>query len=226
MKLVFEGLEHSLEIDPGCPTVLQVENEALFSRLISSLLSEEGRYAQEAYSLWDGDAELLPKDAFLFVPNVFELPWNHRSLLGEVVKRLERELIDDEDARMELEKVEQVLASHLIALSGGLSADYSLVAEWDLSKSLKMLGFGANPMPGEKLIDNLILFLSFTLDAKCEKILTFINLKTFLTKNELERFYEHVFYTKISVLLLENKHDTETYRYERKQVVDLQFLEY
>ena len=53
-----------------------------------------------------------------------------------------------------------------------------------------------------------------------------MNLKTFLTKNELKRLYEHIFYTKTKVLMLENKHDAESYQYERKQVIDLDFLEY
>lgn len=226
MKLVFEGLEQALEIDSGFPSVFQVENQALFSRLVGSLVSQEGRYAKEAYSLWENEEEVSPKGSFLFVPDVFNLPWDDRSLLGEVVKRIEKDLIDDEDTRMGLEKVEQVFASRLMELSGGLSADYAFGIEWNLPKCLKMLGFGVDAMPEEKLIDSLISFLSLALDAKCSKVLLFVNLKTFLTKNELKRLYEHIFYTKTKVLMLENKHDVESYQYERKQVIDLDFLEY
>lgn len=226
MNLVFDGLEVPLPLKPGCPAVLQVENQALFFRMGQALQSQEGRYAAEPYTLWDGEVEVAPKSAFLFVPDVFDLPWDDRSLLGEVYKRIEKDLVDDEDARIALEQAERHFASRLMALSAGLSADYSFGVEWDLGKSLKMLGFGVDVMPSAKLVDNLISFLSLALDAKCRKVFVFVNLKTFLTKNELERFYEHVFYTKSYVLLLENKRDEATYQYEWKHTVDQEFLEY
>ena len=54
--------------------------------------------------------------------------------------------------------------------------------------------------------------------------------KTFLakpvTKNELEKLYEHVFFLNLCVLLLENKHDSSSYEHEHKLVVDLQLLEH
>ena len=69
-------------------------------------------------------------------------------------------------------------------------------------------------------------FLSFALDAGCRKTIVFVNLKTFLTKNELQTLYDHVFFLKLSLLLLENKKDTMAYGHEHKLTVDLQFLEH
>lgn len=226
MKLVFDGLECSLPFKPGYSTVLQVENQALFFRVGRALKSQEGRYAIEPYLFWDNDSEIAPKDATLFIADIFDLPWDDCALLGEIIKHIEKDLIDDEDARIALEETEQLLSSKLMALSGGLSADYSFGLEWSVSRSLKMLGFGIDSLPDSKLIDNLISFLSLALDARCNKIFVFVNLKTFLTEKELKMFYEHVFYTKKSVLLLENKQDNSTYQYEIKHTVDQEFLEY
>ncbi len=226
MRLVFDGLETAIEIEAGLPAVVQVENQALFARLVQSLSSREGRYAPESYSVWNGDIEVAPKMATLLIADVFGLPWDDRSLLGEVLKRIERDLIDDEEARLGLENAERLFASKMMALSAGLSADYAFGIEWDLGRSLKALGFGVDAMPSYKLIDNLITFLSLALDSGCQKILVFVNLKTFLTKNELELFYEHVFYTKNHVLLLENIQDSNSYQYEIKCIVDQDFLEY
>lgn len=58
------------------------------------------------------------------------------------------------------------------------------------------------------------------------KDISFVNLKTFLTKNELKLFYEHVFYTGTHVVLFENKQDNNSYQHERKYTVDQDFLEY
>ena len=45
MKLVFSGFENPLELEAGETSVLQVENGALFARVVSSLKSGCGRYA-------------------------------------------------------------------------------------------------------------------------------------------------------------------------------------
>lgn len=190
------------------------------------MATQEGRYAIEPYSVWNDESEVAPKMATLLISDVFDLPWGDRSLLGEVLKRIEKDLIDDEEARLDLEKVERLLTSRLMSLSSGLSADYTFGIEWDLARNLKMLGFGVDAMPGYKLIDNLITFLSLALDSRCQKILVFVNLKTFLTKNELKLFYEHVFYTGTHVVLFENKQDNNNYQHERKYTVDQDFLEY
>ena len=50
--------------------------------------------------------------------------------------------------------------------------------------------------------------------------------ENFLTKNELEQLYEHIFFLKLKVLLLENKHDNSSYEHEQKMAIDLRFFEH
>lgn len=227
MKLTFEG--HSpLTIDPGYPCVLQIEPSGLFAKVAESLFSCEGRYAGESYTLWDlvdGEwVECNPRNSLLYIPNPFDLPWMEKCLGGEVLKRVEVDFVNDEEFRHHFEELERGISSRIMSLSDPYSADYSLAVEWDMTKLLKMLGFGIDADPSAKLIDNLISFLSLALDSRLEKVIVFVNLKTFLTENEVQRLYEHCFFTKRKVILLENKRDDNKYEYERKTVVDLDFL--
>lgn len=117
MKLVLSGLENSVEISPGIVTTLQVENGALFARVAQSLVSLEGRMAQEPFTLWEGDAEVKPSSALLVAPNVFDLPWDDRALMGEVLKRIEREFLEDEDLRRAIEAMDSSLSEKLLVVS-------------------------------------------------------------------------------------------------------------
>lgn len=225
MRLVFDGLEKPVDIAPGCASVLQIESPALYARVVASLMSGDGVYAAEPYSLWNGEREIASKDVFAMICDPFHLPWDDRALLGEVVKKIERELLEDEDSRREIEALQQQLASKLIAFSMGFDAEYSIDVEFDLKRSLKNMGFAAGTSQDNSLLDNLLSFLSLSLDAGYKKVITFVNLKTFLTENELLRFYEHVFYTKMQVLMLENKVDDTVYEHEIKHCIDLRFLE-
>ena len=68
-------------------------------------------------------------------------------------------------------------------------------------------------------------FLSLALDMGDKRALVFVNLKTYLSKNDFATFAEQVFYQNAQVLLLENKLDCEAHEHERKRVIDLDFLE-
>lgn len=226
MRLVFSGLENPLKLTAGETSVLQVENSALFARIVSSLQTGLGHQAMEPYSLWEDDGEVKPGNALMVVPDALNLPWDDRAFMTTITKRVEREFLEDEDLRMQVEEAERAIKMRLSRLNLGFNADLGFGLEWDLKRYLKFLGFGAAPQEDRSFLDNLLNFLSFALDADCRKTIVFVNLKTFLTENELQMLYDHVFFLKLSLLLLENKIDTMSYRHENKLAVDLQFLEH
>ena len=217
MKLVFSGLETPIDLAPGYASTLQVANETLFTRIVRSLTSLAGSLALEPYTLWDDGVELRSSTSLMVVSNPLQLPWDDRSLMGEVVKRVEREFLEDEDLRRGIEAMDSALSAKLL--------DHGFGLEWELKRYLKFRGFGVDMQDSKPLLDNLLNFLSLALDAGCRQVITFVNLKTFLTQNDLKALFEYVFYSKLTVLLLENKADEVAYDYERKLVVDLHFIE-
>lgn len=226
MRLVFSGFEYPLELEAGETSVFEIENGALFARVASSLKSGCGRYALEPYSFWDEEREIMPKDALMLISDPMSLPWDDKGFLSAVMKQVEREFLEDEELRMEVEGIEGALRQRLELLDMGFNADIGFALEWDLKRYLKFLGFGIAFQEEKTFLDNLLNFLSYVLDAGCKKVICFVNLKTFLTKNELEQLYEHIFFLKLKVLLLENKHDNSSYEHEQKMAIDLQFFEY
>lgn len=225
MRLIFSGLERAIKIEPGFAAVLQIENQALFSRIVLSLMKGNNEDSLEPYTLWDRDEKVCFQNQSIFISDPLNLPWDNKSLIGEVIKKMERELLEDEIIRTEIESTERLLMTNLMKLGVGLQSQYEFSLEWDFKRYLKMLGFGIGIQIDRPYLDNLISFVSLALDAGCNKILTFVNLKTFLTKSELERFYEYIFFSKIRVLLLENKVDESYYKYEQKNTVDQHFPE-
>lgn len=225
MKLVFSGLETPIDLAPGYASTLQIANETLFARIVRSLASSAGSLALEPYTLWDDGVELRPSTSLMVVQNPLQLPWDDRSLMGEVVKRIEREFLEDEDLRRGIEAMDSALSAKLLDLGFGMNSDYGFGLEWELKRYLKFRGFGVDMQDSKPLLDNLLNFLSLALDAGCKQAIAFVNLKTFLTQNDLKALFDYVFYSKLTVLLIENKADEVVYDYERKLVVDLHFIE-
>lgn len=225
MKLVISGFELPLSLMTGQTTVLEIANQQLFTRVAQSLCSGLGAQALEAYSVWDGDVQLNPKEWCLFISDPLNLPWSHKDLMSSVVKKIEAEFLSDEDLRLKVERAQQEIMSVLMGLSFGLESMYAFEAEWDFKRCLKLLGFNVVAQATTSYLDSLINFLGLMLDSGNKRVLTFVNLKTFLTESDLKTFYEHVFYSKLTVLLLENKLDDSVHEYEHKRLVDQCFLE-
>lgn len=225
MRVVFSGLDNPMELEAGECSTLEVQSSTLFARLARSMLSGEGRYAEEPYSIWDGDAELKPKDALLVIDNPLQLPWDERGLMGTIIKRMEREYLEDEDLRKAVEDYQRSINSALMALGLGMNADLGFSQEWDFKRYLKFAGFGVSYQEGKSFLDNLLNFLSLALDAGEKRTFVFVNLKTFLSENDFMLFLDQVFFQKTSVLLLENRRDEHYHEHERKRVVDLHFIE-
>lgn len=225
MKIVFAGLDEPLELSAGECATLEIENQTLFTRLALSLRSLEGRFAAEPYSLWEDDEELKPSETLLVIDNPLSLPWDERVLMARVIKRMELEFLEDEDLRQVVEGLQMAMNTKLMSLGLGMNADYAFANDWELKKYLKFVGFGVDYQETRPLLDNLLNFLSLALDAGDNRILVFINLKTFLSKNDFIGLLEQVFYQKSRVLLIENKHDKCNYEHECKRAIDLHFLE-
>lgn len=225
MKLVFTGLELPIELAAGECSTLEVANRTLFTRLVLSLMSGEGGFSQEPYSLWEDDVEVKPKDALLVIDNPLRLPWDERSIAGGVLKQIEREFLEDEDLRQAVEGLQRAMNAQLMSLGMGMNADMGFSQEWELRRYLKFLGFGVSYQETKSFLDNLLNFLSLALDAGDSRTFVFVNLKTFLSKNDFESFIEQVFYQKSKILLLECTRDECSYEHERKRLVDLHFIE-
>lgn len=225
MKLVFSCIDNQIELNPGETAVLEVQNEALFSRLCLSILSGEGLLAVEPYSIWDGDSQVKPSSALLAISDPLNLPWDNRYLLTPIFSKIEAEFLADEDLRLEVSTAENTLREKLFSLCMNFETDFNFYKDWELKRYLKYLDFGIIYEQGDTYLDNLINFMSLVRDSKCDRVIVFFNLKTFLTESDLQELYEQVFFLKNKVLLLENKPDCHSYSHERKYTIDLDFIE-
>lgn len=227
MRISFAGFDSPIDLNCSRIAVLQIENKALFARVVQSLLQSKGMDALEPYTVWDESGNAVPPGkAFLPVCDPFSLPWSHKSLAGGLYAKLESMLRIDEEVSAKLQLLGSQLRSEICCMGFDLNGDYGFAVEWEMRRFLKAFDFGIGPQEGASLLDNLIRFFDYVADMAIAETLLFVNLKTFLTKNELSSVYERLFFHGIRALLLEN-HESEYYNeLERKTVVDQHFIEY
>ena len=227
MRISFTGLDTPIDLAEKGITILQIMNESLYARVCASLLSTKGEEAIEPYSVWDDDGcEVNPIYAFIIAPNPFDLPWKHRSLIGRLYSRLEDELICDEEARYEMQELGLALEASVHKLGLQFNADYKFGVEWSLSSYLKAFSYGIDISETAMLLDNLISFIDLGADMAIDKALVFMNLKTFLTKSDMTKVQERLFFHGMKALLLEGSCTRLDDDCEQKYIVDRDFVEY
>lgn len=226
MKLSFSGLENSLEIIPGRISILQIESVPLFSRICQSLFCSDDFRIIEPFSLWSKEGkELSVKNTFLPIVNLFNLPWNDRSLVTALYKQIDFRMKEDDEIRRQIEATHREFERLIGDLSLSLNANYSFDLEWSLSQSLKAYSFGINRDDSISLFDNLIRFVEFLHDICYKKVLLLVNPEKFLTENELLELEDQLFFHNLPALfLVQGSRDIQLPN-SQKLFVDQEFLE-
>ena len=226
MKICFSGFEAPVLVDRSAISVLEVQNHALFARICYSLVSGLGIDAVEPYSLWDdNNVEMKAESQFLSIVSPLELPWDNKALTGGLASRFERMVFEEERVRQDIEDAFILLQAKLSQVALELDSDYAFSISWELKRYLRTYGFGIELANDEPLIDKLIKFLMLAKDASLKKSLLFVNLKPFLSENDVDLFLEQAFFSQVGVLIVENTRDDYCHRYERKYTIDQDLLE-
>lgn len=227
MKIIFSGLDIPVEICERGMTILQVKNETLFARICQSLLSLKGDMAIEPYSIWDDEGcEIKATRALLVIANPFELPWRHKDLMGCLPGRLEQELLVDEEMRLRIQELGLALASTVHELGFQFNSNYRFGVEWNLSSYLKAFSYEVEVSDTAPLLDNLLSFIDLGADMGIDKVFVFINLRMFLTKNDMNALQQRLFFHEMSALLLEGNLIDLQIDHVRKYMVDREFVEF
>lgn len=227
MKLSFSGFENVLEITPGRVSVLQIESVSLFARVCQSLICLKENEAPEPFSLWDDDGkELSSKKSFLSIVDPFNLPWRDRGLLSALFEQIDERMREDEIIRRQIEATHQQFEHLVNNLSLRLNANYSFGLEWDMTQSLKAYSFGIDRSDSISLFDNLIRFIEFVHDICYKKVLLFVNLEKFLTKNELLELESQLFFHNLSALFLVQGSKEIPFLNSKKLLIDQEFFEF
>lgn len=226
MRLMFLGADKPITIERGLARTLEVENCHLFARICRSIAPDGVEAPFEPFTLWDDEGnEVAPLRSLLMISDPLHLPWDNSELSGKLLIRMESLLFEDEDARSLFEEYGRRLRGFAQQLTHQVEGDYRFNVQWDMRRFLKAFGFAADRGEDLPFIDTLNMFLDFASDMKLERLIIFVNLKTFLEENEFAQFLDRVFFHGFEVLLLENKLCDIQYDKEQKTLIDQHFLE-
>lgn len=226
MRLVFEKFEKSLALRTDAINVLKVEDPSLFARCALSLAQGFPSDALEPACIFsDDDREISMSKVLYFVGDALCIDLNDKRIVAAGIKSIVNRMLNLDGEIDALEKknfeMESVFENQFVQMS----ADYVLADSWDATKYLKMLGFGVDDSGDVTVYDKVQHFLRIAADLFPEKIIAFVNLQVYLTRDQYVELCKMIASLELCVLSYEQGVLYDSEHFENVLFIDANYLE-
>lgn len=223
MKIIINYLDNNIIIDPENVFSLEIENKHYFYRIVNDFNDLSNNKINDSIKFYDNKSfeELNYFSKLNIYSDFFNFDINNKKIINTLYSTIEKDTkINEIDIiAKSYKKIEKIIKNKLKEFN----FDIEIQNEFELKEVLKL--FKVNIIKNNLLIDNLLILVDTIKFCASDTILIFINLKSYLTNNELEEFYKYCIYNEIRVLLLDSKAYGINLKYEKKIIIDEDLFE-
>ena len=217
MKLVINFLDNDLYINSERVLSIEVENKSYFYRIVNCFNSlyvgdkiDEINFYDEKFN------EINLNNKILIMYDFFNFDFNSKKNISKIYKLIEDNL--DERSLLPFNNLYSKLLKILKNELNYLDINIKLDEEYKMENILKILKLSIEKK--DSLMDNLFLLIDLEKILKVNEILVFVNLKQYLSKDELKEFYKYIVYNNLCAVFV----DSQTYgiadNMENKIIID------
>lgn len=215
MKLTLREYNLILQLKENEVCVLTVENPQSFLNILQDFDSQ-CRGEDGAILLSDGEIILPMVNQVEIIWNPLQIDFNAKKILGRLYQEMKK--ISGEECCQDFQMIQQTMGQYLNALSLKLSYDISYSIEVDIMAIYKLCDVKLD-LDGIDVQQRLIEYIKL-LSMLCNvKLLIFVNIKGFLSNEQIAELYKTAFYYKINVLLMEST-QKERLEGEKQYILD------
>lgn len=221
MMLAHPLLQSPIEFRENIVPVLIVENGLLFRQLIADLLAQENGEPGE-FALSDRSGLIEIAKAILLTVDPLFPELDGRRILTKIQQMA---VTAAEEQPAKTAECLAALNDYGAALTAAIPFNVTFSEMESADDVVKALAFRVDtegmPVP-ERLLEMM------RLHRECfrKQLFVFVNLKAFLSEEEITLFYQSVFYEKLSVLLLESGQKEQVRPCEEVRIIDKDLCEF
>ena len=217
MKLVINFLDNDLYINSEKVLSIEVENKSYFYRIVNCFNSlyvgdkiDEINFYDEKFN------EINLNNKIIIMYDFFNFDFNSKKNISKIYKLIEDNL--DERSLLPFNNLYSKLLKILKNELNYLDINIKLDEEYKMENILKIVKLSIEKK--DSLMDNLFLLIDLEKILKVNEVLVFVNLKQYLSKDELKEFYKYIVYNNVCTVFV----DSQTYgiadNMENKIIID------
>ncbi len=198
-KLVYGKYDISMSLEENSVNELIIENPRVLAEMVQELTAQtEG--AEGGFTLSEDGKLLSIEKNLVFIKDPFSVDVNQRKLLVKLYGELEEYTKD-----VLFLEGEDFFHAYIRYMDGvceksGLFLTYE---EQPKAEDIFKLAKLRIDCQAESLVEQIAEYLRVWAELLHQEVFIFLNLKLFLTKDELESLYQECFYRKVQIILIE-----------------------
>lgn len=211
MMLAHPLLENPIEIKEGKIYILVIENPIAMRNTVCMFKEYDSRIVlSEDFQPVDIEKNIE------FMDNIFGINFDSKSISAKIDAELENLSLEYPTETTEIVSLLNDFGAFLTT-NVDFPVKFSFVQE--TSKLIKMLNFGVDT-EDISMPEKILLYMELCRRFFRKKLFVFLNLKHFLSKEELVLFYKNIEYEKFCVLLLESTVGKNIAKSEEVLIID------
>lgn len=166
--------------------------------------------------------EILITNKIRFFTNYFDFNFHSKKYNNDITKYIisNLEQYESEKILKSYRKLCELLNKELLKLDLPISIN----VEEGITNVIKLLKYSINNK--EELLDNLLLLIDLETILNSNKVLCFINLKQYLSKEELKELYKYATYNSVNFILIDSIKYNCIKEYEKLIIIDENLEDY
>ena len=223
MNIKINYFDNVLPITEDTVMSLEIENKGCFYRTITNFITiSNGELIEDIYFFDNNQQEIKMFNKLTVISDYFNLDL----ILKKYITHLQKLIVDntDEISTNDLAVLYKKITTKIKQIFKNIDFQIIFNDEFSLEQLLKLIKPQIEIY--DSFIKNLYLIIDLENAFKLSKLLIFVNLKQFLTKEELSEFYKYCIYNKISILLIDNFSHDISLEHEKKLVIDIDLDEF
>lgn len=217
MKINIDYIENEIILLDNKIFTLEIENKSYFYRLINDFnLVSKNVLSDNIKFFDDKNSEINLSNKIDVVVDYFNIDLNSKKITNSLYKLISTNIGDDDKSKLEnyYAKIKNVLSKSFL--------DYNLPLiindEFNIEIVLKLLK--VNIESKNNLLDNLFLLIDINNIFHINELIIFVNLKQYLSKDELLELYKYCLYNNVRILLIDSQCYGVTNKFEKKLIID------
>lgn len=216
MKFKISFIENIIEVNTEYIRCIEIENKNYFYRVISLLNNfDNGEELQD-------EIDFVDKIDFKLIIDYFNITLNDKKMLNDVIKCVRENI--DETSYDKLLKGYQRLYNLFSSSLDNVDLPIYIEEDINIDNIIKLMNIKIKKE--DSILKNLFIFIEIIKELQNYNLLVLVNLKQYLTKEELNEFYKYAIYNKVALLLIDNLSYGIAQKYEKKLIIDDNLEEY
>lgn len=223
MKMVVNYFDNEIILTDGKVLCIEIENKKYFYKFIMDLYQISNLEESEFVHFFDDNLnEMNLKGQIRVITNYFDLEFDSKKYSNDICKYIIQN-IEDTDKENLMKEYNKLLKKYSNILRK-LDLPLHIKDDYNLDNIVKFLKFDIQSK--NELLENIFLIIDLEVILKTCNLLFFINLKQYLTKEELDELYKYSLYNQIKIILVDSQCYGVTLGMEQKLIIDSSLEEF